>query len=66
MDKINRLAENLGIDEDFAAAVREHLKKTRGIPPDGWGEAEGQGADFAGSPDFIDEANAPEATPWEG
>jgi hypothetical protein len=26
MDKINRVAENLGIDENFAAAVREHLK----------------------------------------
>ena len=32
MDKINRLAENLGIDEDFAAAVQAHLKKTRGMP----------------------------------
>jgi hypothetical protein len=35
MDKINRLAENLGINEP--------------------GEAEGQGADLAGSPDFMDE-----------
>jgi hypothetical protein len=35
MDKINRLAENLGIDEDFAAAVQAHLKKTRGMPPMG-------------------------------
>ena len=26
MHKINRVAENLGIDENFAAAVREHLK----------------------------------------
>ena len=59
MDKINRLAENLGIDEDFAAAVREHLKKTRGIPPDGWGEAEGPDTDVADSPEFIGEANAP-------
>ena len=32
MDKINRLAENLGIDEDFAAAVQAHLKKTGQIP----------------------------------
>jgi Sigma-70, region 4 len=38
MDRVNRIAENLGIDEDFAAAVREHLKKTRGLPPEGWGE----------------------------
>ena len=26
MDKINRMADNFGIDEDFAAAVQEHLK----------------------------------------
>jgi hypothetical protein len=26
LDKINRVANNLGIDEDFAAAVQEHLK----------------------------------------
>ena len=64
MDKINRLAENLGIDEDFAAAVQAHLEKTRGMPPDGWGEAEG--AEPAGSLDFIEEANAPQATPWGG
>jgi hypothetical protein len=38
LDRINRIAENLGIDEDFAAAVKEHLKKTRGLPPEGWGE----------------------------
>src|SRR5277367_4990436 len=29
IDKVNRLAENLGIDEDFAAAVQAHLKKIR-------------------------------------
>ncbi len=62
MDKINRLAENLGIDKDFEAAVQAHLKKTRGLPPDGWGEAEG--AEPAGSLDFMDEATAPKATPW--
>ena len=33
MDKINRLAENLGIDKDFEAAVQAHLKKTGQIPP---------------------------------
>src|ERR1700678_2612478 len=32
MDKINRMAENFGINEDFAAAVQEHLEKTRGKP----------------------------------
>jgi hypothetical protein len=68
MDKINRLAENLGIDEDFAAAVQAHLEKTRGLPPDGPGEAEGEGegAEPAGSLDFIEEANAPHATHWGG
>ena len=35
MDKVNRLAENLGIDADFEAAVQAHLKKTRGLPPEG-------------------------------
>jgi hypothetical protein len=57
--KVNRLAD-FGIDEDFAAAVREHLRKTRGLP-DGWGEADVEGADLAGSPEFMGEANAPEA-----
>ena len=64
MDKINRVAENFGIDEDFAAAVQAHLEKTRGMPPDGWAEAEG--AEPAGSHDFIDEAKAPHAAPWGG
>jgi hypothetical protein len=32
MDRINRMAENFGIDEDFAAAVQAHLKKTGKIP----------------------------------
>jgi hypothetical protein len=41
MDRVNRIAENLGIDEDFAAAVQAHLKKTRGLPPEGWGEEGG-------------------------
>jgi hypothetical protein len=32
MDKINRMAENFGIDENFAAAVDAHLKRTGKIP----------------------------------
>jgi len=32
MDKINRMAENFGINEDFEAAVQAHLKKTGKIP----------------------------------
>jgi hypothetical protein len=62
MDKINRI----GINAEFEAAVQAHLKKTRGLPPEGWGQAEGLDTDSAGSPDFTDEANAPEATPWGG
>ncbi len=66
MDKINRMAENFGIDENFAAAVQEHLKTIGAIPDDEPGEADGEGADLAGSPEFMGEANAPEATPWGG
>jgi transcriptional regulator with XRE-family HTH domain len=68
MDKINRLANNLGIDENFAAAVREHLKKTGQIPDDGPGEAEGEGtelAEGAAGPEFVAEANALEASSAE-
>ena len=49
MDKINRMAANFGIDEDFAAAVQEHLKTIGEIPDDEPGEADGEGADPAGS-----------------
>jgi predicted transcriptional regulator len=34
LDKINRIASNLGVDEVIAAAVQEHLKKTGQIPAD--------------------------------
>jgi hypothetical protein len=64
LDKINRLAENLGINEDFAAAVQAHLKKTGQIPDDERGEVEGQEADSADLPDFMGEANASEGAPW--
>jgi hypothetical protein len=43
MEKINRMAENFGIDAEFEAAVKAHLKKTGQIPDDEPGEAEGQG-----------------------
>jgi hypothetical protein len=56
--KLNRVAENLGIDEAFAAAVREHLKKTGQIPG---GEPEGETADDGHAPGMTDEASAPEA-----
>jgi hypothetical protein len=45
MDKINRLANNLGIDKDFEAAVQAHLKKTGQLPADEPGE--GETADMA-------------------
>ncbi len=61
--KINRVAENLGIDENFAAAVRAHLKATGQIPADKPAEAEGQGADTAGAPEFMGEAGAPAGPP---
>ena len=68
MDKINRMAENFGINAEFEAAVKAHLAKTGRIPGHAPYEAEGQGAgaDLAGAPDFIDAAEAPPATAWGG
>jgi predicted transcriptional regulator len=62
LDKINRIADNLGIDENFAAAVQAHLKATAGLPPDGWGEdgAPEEGEELAATPELAGEANAPE------
>ena len=65
MDKINRMAENFGINEAFAAAVHERLKEFGEIPADEPAEAEGQDTDPAVSPDFMGEPNAPEATHTE-
>ncbi len=59
MDKINRLAENLGINKDFEAAVQEHLKKTGQIPADEPGEREG--ADVASGMEALTEADPLEA-----
>jgi hypothetical protein len=59
--KLNRVAENLGIDEAFRAAVREHLKKTSQIPAEESGGPEGETADDGRAPGITDEANAPEA-----
>jgi hypothetical protein len=64
MDKINRMAENFGINEAFAAAVEAHLKKIGEIPDDE-PEAEGEGADLAGAPEFMREASALETPPAE-
>ena len=62
IDKINRIAANLGVDEVIATAVQEHLKKIGEIPDDEPGEADGEGAEPAGSPELIGEASAPEAS----
>jgi hypothetical protein len=66
LDKINRLADNLGINKDFEAAVQAHLKKTGQLPSDEPGEAEGQEADSEGLPGLMGEASAPEALDAEG
>jgi hypothetical protein len=58
MDKINRMAANFGVDEVMAAAARAHLIKIGEIPPDEPGEAEGQDADPANSPELLGEPNA--------
>jgi hypothetical protein len=65
MDKINRMAANFGIDENFAAAVHEHLKTIGAIPDDAPVEAEGEGADLAGASEFTGEASALETSPAE-
>jgi len=58
IDKINRVAANLGVDEVMAAAAREHLKTIGEIPADEPGEAEGEGADNGSSPETTGERNA--------
>ncbi len=59
MDKINRMAENFGINEAFAAAVEERLKAIGETPADEPVEGYGEGAESAGSPAFMGEASAP-------
>jgi hypothetical protein len=54
LDEINRIADNLGIDE-IVAAAREHLKKIGGIPDEPGGR--GEGADETGPETVTAEAN---------
>jgi DNA-directed RNA polymerase specialized sigma24 family protein len=63
--KINRIADNLGVDEVMRAASREHRRRIGALHEDELGEAERQEADPAGSPEFTAEANAPETSPAE-
>ena len=61
LDKLNRIAANLGVDEVMAAAAREHLKTIGEIPADEPGAAEGEGADHGSSPEIPGEGNTLEA-----
>jgi hypothetical protein len=61
LDKINRVAANLGVDEDFAA-VKAHLKTIGEIPADEPAEADGEGAEPESSPEFVGEADAGQAS----
>jgi len=54
LEKLNRVAANLGVDEAMYAAAREHLKKIGELPADEPGEADG--ADQTSSPDVAGEA----------
>jgi uncharacterized protein YdbL (DUF1318 family) len=65
LDKINRVAANLGIDEAFAAAVQEHLKTIGEIPANEPVKADGEGTDLAGAPEFTGEASPLETSPAE-
>jgi predicted transcriptional regulator len=56
MDKINRMAENFGVDEVMWAAAQEHLKKL-GVTQDAPGEADGDGADETSAVDETAETN---------
>ena len=62
MERINRMAENLGIDEVMWAAGREHLKKIGAIPADEPGEAEGPEA--PASSDEAQPEGPSEPTQW--
>ncbi len=66
MEKINRIADNLGVDETWSAA-REYLMKHGMFPahPSELFQAEGQEADLAGSPELSEEPAVPEAPPAE-
>jgi len=62
LEKINRMAENLGVDEVMWKAGREHLIKIGQIPPDEPGEAKGEEATHPASPEVAGEANALETS----
>jgi hypothetical protein len=57
MTKINRMAENYGIDEVMWAAAEEHLKKQGVVSDDEVTESDGHGADMASETEEATEAN---------
>jgi DNA-directed RNA polymerase specialized sigma24 family protein len=63
--KINRIADNLGVDEVMRAASREHRRRIGELHEDELGEGEGQGTDPAASPEFLAEADAAGTYPAE-
>jgi len=65
LQKINRMAENLGMDEAMWQAVRERAKAIREAPPDGLGEAEAEGAADAASPEVAGEESVFETSRTE-
>ena len=67
LQKINRMAESLGVDEVMWKAAREHLIKIGEIPPDEPGEAKAEEADAATLPEVAGEAQGQgqsEASQW--
>jgi hypothetical protein len=62
LDKINRMAENFGINKEFEAAVHERLKEMGEIPADEPGEAEG--VDDPASPAAAQKEGQSEAVNW--
>ena len=67
MDKINRIAANLGVDEVIAAAVQEHLKKIGEIPAGEPGETDAvQGLASPAETDLVQGLASPAEEQQEG
>jgi hypothetical protein len=62
MERINRMAENLGVDEVMWNAAREHLKMIGEIPADETGEAEG--AETPAGSDEVQPEGPSQPTQW--
>ena len=62
MEKINRIAANLGVDEVMASAARAHLIKIGEIPPDEPGETDA--LEGPADPDGEPQEGASEAANW--